>query len=110
MPELFNTNGVRDDPAHWDAVALCVAENAVRESRRGTFEWLSQSRIGWVAASLLLAAALFFMASALGDVAKTAGSEWMQVVAPGDDVGRQMAVSETPPSVSSLLVQTRGGT
>ena len=110
MPEFFDTRGIRDDPAHWDAVAQRVAEHAARESRRGAFEWLAQSRAGWIAASLLLAAALFSMASAPGDSPRTPGSEWLQVVAPGDDVGRQMAVSEAPPAVSSLLVQTRGGT
>ena len=110
MTDLFDTNGVRDDPTHWDTVAALVAEKAARESRRGAFEWLAQSRAGWVAASLLLAAALFTMASTSGDLATTGGSEWMQVVAPGDDVGRQMAVSEAPPAVTSLLVQTRRGT
>ncbi|HEU4747145.1 MAG TPA: hypothetical protein VFS56_01495 [Gemmatimonadaceae bacterium] len=109
MAELFETRGVRDEPAHWDAMALRVAENAARESGRGAFEWLAQSRAGWIAASLLLAAALFSMTSA-GDPARTRGSEWVEMVAPGDDVGKQMAVSETPPAVSSLLVQTRGGT
>ena len=110
MPELFDTKGIQDDPAHWDAVALRVAENATRESGRGAFNWLAQSRVGWIAASLLLSVALFAMASASGDSVQTLRADWMQVVAPGDDVGRQMAVSETPPVVSSLLVQTRGGT
>ena len=110
MRELFDTRDVPDDPAHWDTMALRVAENAARRSGRGAFEWLAQSRAGWIAASLLLAAALLSMASASRDVARRGGSEWMRVVAPADDVGRQMAVSETPPAVSSLLVQTRGGT
>lgn len=110
MPELFDTRGVRGDLAHWDAIALRVAENAARESRRGGFAWLAQSRVGWIAASLWLAAALFSMALSSGDSARTRGSDWMQVVAPADDMGRQMAVSETPPAVSSLLVQTRGRT
>lgn len=110
MSELFDTRGVPDEPAHWDAIAVRVAENAARESRRGAFEWLAQFRAGWIAASLLLAAALFSMASVSGDLAQTQGSEWRQVVAPGDDVGRQMTLSKSPPAVSSLLVQTRGGT
>ena len=110
MSELFDTRSVADEPAHWDALALRVAENAARESGRGTFGWLAQSRAGWIAASLLLAASLFSIAWTSRDAAKTGGSEWVEVVAPGDDVGRQMAVSETPPAVSSLLVQTRGGT
>jgi hypothetical protein len=110
MPDLFDTRSVRDDPAHWDAFAQSIADNAARESSRGAFDWLAQSRAGWIAASLLLAAALLSMASSSGDSARTRASEWMQVVAPGDDVGRQMAVSETPPTVSSLLVQIRGGT
>lgn len=110
MPELFETDGVRDEPAHWDAIALRVAENAARESGRGAFEWLGQSRAGWIAASLLVVTALVSMTSAVGPPAKTRGSEWMQMVAPGDDVGNQIAVSEAPPAVSSLLVQTRGGT
>jgi len=109
MPELFDTHEVRDDPAHWDAIALRVAENTARRSGRGAFEWLGQSRAGWIAASLLLAAALFAITSA-GDSERTRGSEWVQLVAPADDVGRQMAASEVPPAVSSLLVQTRGGT
>lgn len=110
MPELFDTDSVRDEPAHWDAIALRVAENAARESGGGAFEWLAQSRAGWIAASLLLVTALFSMVSAGERSAKTRGSEWVQMVAPADDVGKQMAVSEAPPAVSSLLVQTRGGT
>lgn len=109
MSDLFDTTSVRDDPVDWDALAQRVAANAAHESRGGAFEWLAQSRAGWIAASLLLAASLFAMARASKDPAKTGGSEWVEVVAPGDDVGRQMAVSETPPAVSSLLVQTRGG-
>ena len=110
MPELFDTRGVRDDPTHWDAFALRVAQNAARGPGRGAFEWLAQSRAGWIAASLLVAASLFSMAWASRNARTTGGFEWVEVVAPGDDVGRQMAVSETPPAVSSLLVPTRGGT
>lgn len=105
MSDLFDTTRVRDEPAHWDMLAQRVAANAARESRGGAFEWLTQSRAGWIAACLLLGVALLAMASA-----KTRGSEWVPVLAPGDDVGRAMAVSDNPPGIGALLVRTRDGT
>jgi len=105
MPDLFDTNQVRDDAGHWDALADRVAANAARESNEGGFEWFARSRAGWVAASLLLAAALAFIELPAEDPSATGFSaEWAQAVAPADDVGRAITSHDGPPAIGALLL------
>jgi hypothetical protein len=110
MSDLFDTTHVRDDPAHWDALTERVAANAARESKGGGFEWLAQSRAGWVTASLLLAAALLSMLSSAEKSSATSRStEWAPALAPADDVGRAMLLPDGPPAIGALLLGDRGG-
>src|SRR5439155_26514232 len=90
MSKLFDTSRIPDDPAHWDALAERVAAHAAREStRRNGFEWLAQSRVGWIAASLLLAAAPGWMALPVdASDATTARGDWLRALAPSDDVAK----------------------
>lgn len=75
---------------------------------RSGFEWLAQSRAGWLAASLLLGVALLSMALA-GSSAAARASDWVQMLAPADDVGRAITVSDSPPAIGALLARTPGG-
>src|SRR6266536_4318736 len=63
MTDLFDTASLRDEPEHWRALAERVAASAARESKRGGFDWMARSRVGWVAACLLLAVALMSLVS-----------------------------------------------
>jgi hypothetical protein len=105
--ELFDTTPISDDPAHWNALAERVAANAAREGKGG-LEWLAQSRAGWVAACLLLGAALFSMASA-GSAAAAPSADWVRTLAPADGLGREMIIADDPPAIGELLSRTPGG-
>jgi hypothetical protein len=105
MADLFDTTQVRDDAGHWDALAERVAAAAARESKRGGFDWFAHSHVSWVAASLLLAAALAFMVLATEDSsAKSFGAVWAQAFAPADDVGRAIVLHDGPPAIGALLL------
>jgi hypothetical protein len=106
MPELFDTGEVRDEPTHWDALARRVAENARRSARQDAFAWLAQSRVGWIAASLVLITALVSIAE-YGDSATQLADDWGGMLAPTDDVGNAMTTSETPPTIGALLLRNR---
>jgi hypothetical protein len=105
--ELFDTTRIPDDPAHWDALAERVTANAAREGR-GALEWLAQSRAGWMAACLLLGAALFSMASAESATAAPS-ADWVRTLAPADGLGREMTTADEPPAIGELLARTPGG-
>jgi hypothetical protein len=110
VPDLFDTTRVRDDPKHWDALAERVAANAVRESERGGFDWLARSRVGWVAACILLAVALLStMLRRESSSGTSRRAEWRRVLAPADDVGKAIVLPEGPPAIGALLLGTRGG-
>lgn len=110
MPDLFDTTQVRDDAAYWDALAERVAADAARESKAGGFDWFAHSRAGWVAASLLLAAALGFMVLPAEDSsARTFSAVWAQALAPADDVGRAIMLHDGPPAIGALLLGGPGG-
>lgn len=106
MPDLFDTSEVRDDPDHWDALAVRVAAHAAREAEASAFEWLAGSRAGWVAASVLAAAALALIAAPRDkrSVAGSIGAQWAGALAPADDVGRAMVLRDGPPAIAALLV------
>jgi hypothetical protein len=109
MPDRFDTTQVRDESAHWDALAERMAATAVRESRRSGFDWLTNSRAAWVTVSLLAAAVLaFVMRPAAGPPTGNSG-EWAQALAPADDVGSAIVFRESPPAIGALLLAGRGG-
>lgn len=112
MADFFDTVQVRDDPEHWDARAARVAADAARDSRARAFQWVSHSRASGVAALLLLAAALALMESTIpidSSSKSRLGPEWAGALAPADDVGRSIMLSESPPPLSALLLAGRGG-
>lgn len=110
MTDLFDTHDVRDDPAHWDAVASRVTTHAMQAGRRGrTLALLGASRVGWLAASALFAAALGF-AVTRGAGNDTMGLDlWKAAIAPSDDVGGTLVGSDRPPSIDLLLAARIGG-
>jgi hypothetical protein len=110
MPEFFDTRQIRDEASHWDALAERVAEGAARRSEGGGFRWFADSRVSWVAGSLLLAAALAFMVLPPRTAsASRASAEWAQALAPADAVGRAIAVYDAPPALGALLLGRDGG-
>ena len=109
MPDLFDASQVPDDGAHWDALAERVAANAARESEGSGFDWFAQSRASWVAASLLLAAALAFGVLPAGDPsASSLSAVWAEALAPADDVGRAIILPDRPPAIGALLLGGQG--
>jgi hypothetical protein len=111
MTELFDATQIPDDPGHWDALARRVAANASRESTVSAFGWLSQSRAGWVAASLMAAALLVAtLYSSESSSARNRGAEWTQALAPVDEVGKAIALPDGPPAIGALLLRDRRGT
>jgi hypothetical protein len=109
--ELFDTRGVTDSAEHWDAVAARVALEAAGRSRAAGVSSLAASRAGLIAALLLLAASLAFMAMASRQGSARPAAELRQALAPGDDVGRAIALTGRPPTVGALLFddQRRSG-
>lgn len=98
MADLFDTTHVSNDAAHWDALAARVAAAAPHQSRGSGFAWFAHSRAGWVAAALLLAAALAFMVLPAEDSsANELGAAWAQALAPADEVGRAIVLQDGPP-------------
>lgn len=109
MPDLFDTGGVRDDAEHWDALAERVAAAAVGASRGGSFDRFAASRAGWIAASLLLAAGLAFIALQDKDSSGSGlRAVWTQALAPTDDIGRVITSRDSPPAIGALLLGARG--
>lgn len=110
MPDLFDATQIRDEPEHWDALATRVAATAAREARRSGFDWLATSRAGWVAALLLVAAVLAFVVLPAEDrSARSVVPEWAQSLAPTDDVGKAIALRDSPPAIGALLLDGKGG-
>ena len=108
MSEFFDTGGVRDEPANWDALARRVAENATRSSRQGAFEWLAQSRAGWIAASVVCSLSFVSLAAlARGQWTERRAADWARVITPTDDVGSAITMSNTPPAIGALLLRPR---
>jgi hypothetical protein len=109
-PDVFGTSHVRDDAGYWDALAERIAADAARLSKAGGFDWFARSRASWVAASLLVAAALAFMVLPTdSSSARSVGAEWAQALAPADDVGRTIALRDDPPAIATLLLGGRDG-
>jgi hypothetical protein len=111
MGEFFDTSRIADDTEHWNAVAERIATTAARASKRSSVDWLASSRAGWVAASLLLVAAWALLTPTETSSAKTFTGEWVQALAPADDVGKTIIVRDSPPPIGALLLgdRRRGG-
>lgn len=106
MAELFDTRRVRDDDAHWDALAERVARQAARRSSEGGVVSLAASRAGVIAASLLFAVSLLYMTMSRGEGARSS-PVLGQALAPSDDVGRVIALTGRPPALGALLFDAR---
>jgi hypothetical protein len=105
MPEYFETRGLPDDEAHWDALAAKVAAGA----RRGStppLDWIAHSRVSLVLASALLLLAGAWVLLPTGGSSRPASLE--QVIGPGDEIGQQMLTAESPPAVAALLFEPPG--
>jgi len=110
MTDVFDTTQIRDDTAYWDALAARVAREAVHRSKQSGFDWFVHSRASWVAASILLAAALVLMVlPSQRESAKTFGAEWARALAPADDVGRAIVLRDGPPAIGALVLSGQRG-
>jgi hypothetical protein len=110
MPDLFDTRQIRDDVAYWDTLALRVSAEAARRAKPRGSDWLVYSRTSWIAASLLLAAALAYMALPRDRTsARSVSTEWAQALAPADDMGKAITLEDGPPEIGALLLGGRRG-
>jgi hypothetical protein len=106
MSEIFNTNDVPDDHAHWDALADRVTAAAIATSRTGRF---AAPRALWIGVSLAFAASLVAMiASGPRPTLGGAGAISIALV-PADDVGRAIALASAPPAVGELVLGSATG-
>lgn len=100
---------IRDEPEHWDALARRVTAAAVEDSKRGGFDWLANSRPGWIVACLLIAAVLTFtVRSAQPSNQVSQLTPWAEMLAPADKVGQAIVVPTNPPSIAALVVGDQG--
>lgn len=107
MSDLFDTSKIRDQPEYWDALAERVTAHALRPT--STFGQIAESRAGWVAAGLAVAAAIVLLllpANPSADV----GVQWTAALAPTDGVGKAVTSPDRPPAIGALLLgETTGG-
>jgi hypothetical protein len=96
VSDWFDTSQIPDDGEHWDALAQRIADAARRSAR---YDW-AQSRVGWLAASLLLAAALAYGLLPRDDTRLS--------FAPSDPLGQAFSHAAAPPAIASLLLAERG--
>ncbi|HEV8363600.1 MAG TPA: hypothetical protein VGQ52_08765 [Gemmatimonadaceae bacterium] len=108
MADLFDTSRVRDQAQFWDELADRVATQAERKSRGSALDWLAQSRSSWVAASLVLASALALLMLSGERAPARPGATWEQALAPTDDMGKAIAMFDTPPAIGALLLRAPG--
>ena len=104
MTDIFDTSDVRDDDAHWTALADRIAANATAPNQTRTF---AAPRALWIGVSLAFAASLVTMiVSGRRWAARDAAAINIALV-PADDVGRAIALADSPPAIGALLL---GGT
>src|SRR2546427_5138340 len=105
MSDLFGTTQVHDDPEHWNELAARVVAAAIRRSNRSGFDWLTQSRAGWVAASCALIVMLGSALLAFRQPSATSSRvDWVQALAPSDAVGKAITLPDRAPAIGSLLL------
>jgi hypothetical protein len=110
MTDLFDTRQIPDHASYWDALTDRVAAHAVRSPNSAVVDWFAHSRVGWIAASLLLVAGLAFMTMPTDDpLATSLAPDWTQPVAPSDGLGRAVISSNTPPAIGALLLLGSAG-
>lgn len=110
MPELFETRGIRDDAEYWEALSARIAAEAARESSPSGLDWFGRSRVGWVAASLFVAAAVVFMMLPAARSPGIVRTDWAQALGPVDAVGQAIISDDRPPAIGALLLRESGGT
>ena len=111
MPELFDTDSVRDDAAHWERRAALVAERVMLGGdvpRDDVGAW-ARSRATWAAACLLFAAGLVLMVLSSRPRAENDVNAWRVMLAPPDDVGQVLATRDGPPSIGALVLNPDAG-
>ncbi len=110
MSSLFETTHVPDDAAYWDALADRVAARVCHRPNGSGLVWLSHSRAGWVAASLLLVAALALIVRSTEESStRRPNAVWEQMLAPADDVGKAILSQNAPPAIGALLLAGQDG-
>lgn len=108
-PEFFTGVSVRDDAAHWDALAERITAATLNETRADGAARFGRSRAAWIAAAILLIVSLAY-AAAPERASAGAATDWTQAFAPADDVGRAMTASSAPPAVGALVIAETGRT
>ena len=109
MADFFDTSQIPDDAEYWAALATRVTVEAGHDSSATAFVWFAQSRVGWVAASILLAAALVLNVMSIRASPTTYRTDWVRALAPADDVGRSVVSSSSPPAIAALLLANPTG-
>ena len=107
MTEFFDTKGIPDEPAYWDALAGRVAASA----QAGGFARVAASPAAWAAALLLVTAAGLLVLAARGRDRPDLGREIAQALAPADFPGGTLAGEEGTSAFGALLLEpaARGG-
>lgn len=109
MTDLFDTSSVPDDDRHWDEMTKRVAARAIRDSNQTSLDWLSRSRGGVIAASLLLVATAVYAMIAGRRSERHFDAISIEAFAPTDELGRAIALQSAPPQLGTLLMPVRAG-
>lgn len=102
MTELFDTTGVRDHDAQWEAMAERVAAHAMAQGGRVRF---ASSPVLWAGATLAFAASLLFMVLWSAPATPRDDVPLRVAFAPEDDVGSALVSGDAPPLVGALMFQ-----
>jgi hypothetical protein len=105
MTDLYPINIDNDNGERWDERAARVAREAMRQSDARGGVAFAQSRVTWIAASLLFAAGLVLMVVSARAPVASPTAELQLVVAPADDLGRAIALRERPPEIEALMLE-----
>lgn len=106
MTEIFDTAGLRDDNAHWNALADRVAARAIAASRSRA---PGAPRALWIGVSLAFAASLVAMLASGQRPASRDTAALNIALVPADDVGRAIALADAPPAIGALLLGATPG-
>ena len=109
MTDLFDTSSVPDDNRHWDEMAKRVAARAIRDSNPTSLDWLSRSRGGIIAASLLVVATAVYAVLAGRKGERHFDAISIEAFAPTDELGRAIALESGPPQLGTLLMPVPAG-
>jgi len=101
MTEFFDTKGIPDEAAYWDALATRVAAGA----QAGSFARIATSPAAWAAALLLVTAAGLLVLAARGRDRPDLGREIAQALAPADFPGGTLVGVEGTSAFGALLFQ-----